>query len=395
MRPTASKSLPDSDDGDWDVIVIGAGPAGAAAAYELARRQVHVLLVERCAFPRYKVCGACLNARAVDTLDRMRLGSRMARLKWMPLVCVQLGVGDQNVRLPLQGSFAVSREQFDECLVLAAVDEGATFLSETTAVVEANGATAQRSVKLRERGGAERTVRARIVLCAGGLASTCLRNLDGFSSQVATSAKVGLGAIATDFPDFYEPGMIAMAVGRGGYVGLTQSEPGVLNIAAAIGADCLRCEGGPAAAVVSILRASKFPAFPSLETADWHGTVPLTRRTSRVAGSRLFLLGDATGYVEPFTGEGIAWALQSAAAVVPLVMEGLVQWQDSLSGQWASLHRRLIVRKQAMCSSVAYLLRHPRMTSGVLRTLTWFPSLASRVVEQACGSRVKHPVFHP
>jgi len=54
---------------DWDVVVVGAGLAGALAAHGLARRGVRVLLVEQRLFPRWKVCGACLSPQALAALD--------------------------------------------------------------------------------------------------------------------------------------------------------------------------------------------------------------------------------------------------------------------------------------------------------------------------------------
>ena len=59
----------------WDVAVVGAGPAGSLAARELARRGAAVLLIDRARFPRYKVCGGCLNPRAIRQLEKAGLGN--------------------------------------------------------------------------------------------------------------------------------------------------------------------------------------------------------------------------------------------------------------------------------------------------------------------------------
>ena len=64
----------------WDCVVIGAGPAGALAAREVARRGASVLLLDRAAFPRYKVCGCCLNPRSLGVLDRVGLGHLVGQL---------------------------------------------------------------------------------------------------------------------------------------------------------------------------------------------------------------------------------------------------------------------------------------------------------------------------
>ena len=71
-------------------------------------------------------------------------------------------------------------------------------------------------------------------------------------------------------------------------------------------------------ALQALFADARFPAPARLHAAQVRGTLPLTRTTSSVTLPRTFLLGDAGGYVEPFTGEGMSWALSAAAAVVPL-----------------------------------------------------------------------------
>jgi 2-polyprenyl-6-methoxyphenol hydroxylase-like FAD-dependent oxidoreductase len=106
-----------------------------------------------------------------------------------------------------------------------------------------------------------------------------------------------------------------MATGRGGYVGLVRVEDGRLDMAAAFDPVFVKSVGGLGAAAETILREVGWPAPPALAEEPWKGTPALTRRARRLAGHRCFVVGDAAGYVEPFTGEGMAWAVMSAAAV--------------------------------------------------------------------------------
>ena len=109
----------------------------------------------------------------------------------------------------------------------------------------------------------------------------------------------------------------------------------------------------------------------------------LTRRTRPIAGERFFLLGDATGYVEPFTGEGIAWALLSGQAIAPLVEKGIDQWDPALPRTWSRLHRRLVMQRQLLCRGVALLLRHPKLASVALVGADRLPRVAELIIRHA------------
>ncbi len=85
----------------WDVIVIGAGPAGALAAYLLAKHSLRTLLVEKAEFPRAKVCGGCVNLRALDALQRVGLGA----------LCDQFGTHRSNN----SRCIAVARQRRSPC----------------------------------------------------------------------------------------------------------------------------------------------------------------------------------------------------------------------------------------------------------------------------------------
>jgi flavin-dependent dehydrogenase len=86
----------------WDAVVVGAGPAGTMAARELARRCVRVLLVDRVRFPRYKVCGSCLNPRSLRLLHKAGLGELTKSLGAIPLTGLRVGAENRfaDVRLP-------------------------------------------------------------------------------------------------------------------------------------------------------------------------------------------------------------------------------------------------------------------------------------------------------
>ncbi len=368
------------DGSAWDAVVVGAGPAGALAARQLARAGARTLLVERAAFPRWKVCGACLNGHALATLRATGLGALVPRLGAVALDRFELRFGGRAVHLPLPDGVALSRARFDAALAGAAAEAGATVLFETQAHVE-EVREGSRAVRLVQSGRSVR-VTARVVLGASGLGGTCLPPGAGPRLRVATGARVGAGCVVADVPAAYRPGTIFMATGRHGYVGLVRVEDHSLNVAAAFATDFVRTLGSPGRAAAAILDDAEAPPVPGLASADWRGTPALTRRVSPPGDDRLFLLGDAAGYVEPFTGEGMAWALASGHAVAPLALRAIEGWTSGLVREWSAVHRRLVGRRQVVCRAASLALRRPWLIPIVFGTLARWPAASGYVLRR-------------
>jgi flavin-dependent dehydrogenase len=365
---------------DWDVVVVGAGPAGSLAAFHLARRGLTTLLVERATLPRWKVCGCCLNPRAAVVLERAGLGSLLSSCGAVPLSAVLLGAGGSAGKIPLNRNFALSRESFDTALARAAVEAGAHFLPGTRATLEEGVSQDHRRLWLQQGAGAAE-VRARVVLSAVGLGGHLLGRPGVPEAPSEPGSRIGAGVTMSCPPDsFYTPGTIFMACGQGGYVGLVRLEDDRLDLAAAFDSAAVRSAGGPGGLAVRILAEVGWPGPPLLREQPWKGTVPLTRRARHLAEQRVFVLGDAAGYVEPFTGEGMAWALASAEGLTPLVAAGVRCWDDSLAVRWARQHARIVTRRQWACRATAALLRRPRLTAAVVAVLARVPMLAVPVV---------------
>src|SRR4051794_15399315 len=151
----------------WDAIVLGAGPAGAIAARQLAASGARVLLVEKKAFPRGKVCGACLNESALGVLESVGLSDRIAVLGGTRLKAFQLGFRGRAMRLGLPAGMALSRARFDAALVDAAVASGAAFLPESQGLLAPVQAGVRRVILVQV--GRSITATARVVLIATGL----------------------------------------------------------------------------------------------------------------------------------------------------------------------------------------------------------------------------------
>lgn len=339
----------------WDALVIGAGPAGSVTARELARRGRRVLLVDKATFPRTKVCGCCLNGAAVKTLERIGLGHVLEGAVQLNRVNIAAGSRSANVRL-MRG-VALSRDVFDTRLIESAVQAGVEFRPNTMIPLS------------RDLTGSE--FEAGVVIVASGLT--------GGDAIPEPGSRIGGGVVlpASASDRFFTPGTIYMATGRNGYVGLVRVEDDRLDIAAAFDPAFVKSSGGLGPAAETILQETDWPVPSGLATAAWKGTPALTRRPTRLAGHKYFVVGDAAGYVEPFTGEGMAWAVMSAAALAPIAAQ---EWHPGLIREWEATHRRIVARRQHLCRVVSRVLRSPMLTGLAVRALEVMPMLARPVV---------------
>jgi flavin-dependent dehydrogenase len=386
-RLTQASGTLDQVKQEYDVIVIGAGPAGSLVARELAKNSVNVLLLDKNIFPRAKVCGCCLSASALKTLQACGLEHLPKQLGAIPINQLHLGVGDCSVDLPLTDELAISRQLFDSALIDEAITAGAQFLPQAAAVVEQSDGQKLFVIVLSDQ--QTRVLSSRIVVVADGLGGVSTQNFPELAPIVATNARIGTGAVSEQAPSFYENGTIYMSYGAGGYLGLVRIEDGRTDVAAALDPAFLKSCGTAAAAAKELLTACHWPVPPDLDQLAWKGTVPLTRHRPAIAAHRLFLVGDAASYVEPFTGEGIAWAMQSALLLAPLVVQALKHFDETFIWRWEHIYRRSVVRAQRPTKMLAQVLGNPELASNATRLLSKTPMLAQRVARLLRGTTSK------
>lgn len=359
----------------WDAIVIGAGPAGALAACLLARQDYSVLLLDKAPFPRYKVCGCCLNRLSLQLLKKHGLVDILDNLNAIPLHSFWLRTHNNSLRLNLPESAAISREAFDQAITTCAVKAGAEFRGNAFAYVgEIEGAA--RLVTIKNEEDEDERLRCRVVIVADGISGRSLDRLPEFLQYIHASSRIGAGTVLPSDPACYQAGTIYMSAGTGGYVGVVRLEDGRLDLAGAFDLRFVRKAGGPAAAAAKILHEVGFMEPSELQSSVWQGTSALTRYRKKKAGERLFIIGDAASYPEPLTGEGISWALLSATSVAPIASQAISGWTDQLISEWTEMHASLIGRRQSTSALLARLLRSASLTALGLEALEKMPVFA-------------------
>jgi flavin-dependent dehydrogenase len=208
-----------------------------------------------------------------------------------------------------------------------------------------------------------------------------VRHLPECAASIATNSRVGIGATVSGDFEVCPFGQLTMVLSRAGYVGISRVREQQFNVAAAVDRKAL-LRTTPAKIVADILAHAGIDFPAGLMSAHWRGTPPLTSRPKHVAAERVLLIGDAGGYIEPFTGEGMAFALEAAMAITPLVVQAVHSWTPAIAESWEILHRQMVRDRQRTCQQLAWILRRPwaaSLTLGVCRVL---PRITERIIER-------------
>lgn len=339
----------------FDALIIGAGPAGSAAAILLARAGWSVALVERQGFPRRKVCGECIAASNLPLLQLLGIGPMFEARAGAPLRQVALLHGDRWAVADLPAAPArreahrwgrpLGRETLDLLLVQQAERVGAE-LWQPWSVQAVDGAPGHWQCQVRSsQADVRATLCARVLIAANGAWE---RPPWQAEAQRTAHAASDLLAFKANFIGAHLPeGMLPLLALDGGYGGMVQSAPGITTLACCVRRDRLaqlrsdQPETRAGDVIEAWLRRQGSALGRSLSgarrDAPWLAAGPLKPGIRLRADDAILRIGNAAGEAHPILGEGISMALQSAAMLCSRLLAGPTPGRAPHAGSQAGI----------------------------------------------------------
>lgn len=351
----------------YDVVVIGAGPAGSAAAYHASRGGLRVLVTDRAQFPREKTCGDALVPAAIRSLTRMGITDLRGHLA-RGLKVIHLPSGTERIegfgeQGPPYAGFMVPRTVLDDALLTRARASGAKFVHARARRVVARGR--EQVVFLDADDGAKAVVARTVVLATGS------GSLTGLVEGAPALRREVWGLAGRAYLDLLEPPGDLLEV----YVPVTQNgrvRSGfawifpVGGVRVNVGVGMFRPSGSGSGGVAALVHA--FIADRCASDPRFRGAVPggPVRSASIAVGPDLLHLpgllavGDCAGLAHGLTGEGIAPALESGELAAAAILER----PDDPATAYRARVEEILPRQFRLAPALRDLHSHPYLAVG-------------------------------
>jgi flavin-dependent dehydrogenase len=316
----------------FDILILGAGPAGAASAIRAARAGLSCALVDRARFPRDKPCSEYMSPETVRHLDQLGVLPELERAGGIAIAGTTV-TGPHGSALtglfaragaPFRSTgLSLPRRVLDASLVEAARRNGVTVLEEHTVtdLLHEQGAVAGAAVRTGD--GSVRLLHARLTIGADGLRSIVARRIGRRHHGIP--ARMAFVAHATAVPGLSD--RAELHVTAEGYAGLNPIGHGLANVALVVPSRLAAAARGDAAGF-AMSALERIPGVRGRVKADnivrpFLVTGPFAARSRRVVTNGVLLVGDAADFFDPFTGEGICAAFRGAELAVETAQSAL------------------------------------------------------------------------
>ena len=336
-----------------DVIVVGAGPAGATLAYQLAKRGIGVLLLEKEKLPRYKCCAGGLTSKAARLLD-FDISEVVEDVVYeISITCDLRSPYLRQHDQPL--IYTMMRNVFDHFLVKKAQQRGAVLIDgQKVGRIQVSGDWVEVST-------ADNILRSRLAVGADGANSLVAREL-GMGSNIEYDAAIGSEIVVPEeeLASWKSRAQMELGCIPGGYAWVFPKRDHL-----SIGVACL-------ASRAKHLDRLHQEFLNSLGTSDYtisrssSHLIPTCTKGRLVWQDKVLLLGDAAGLADPLTGEGIHNAILSAQLAVPVIENSLVHANANLEDYQEAVEEKIVSELRIARVLSKFFIRFPHLAFGML-----------------------------
>lgn len=396
-RPPLSNSI------DFDVVIVGAGPAGSALAIWLAGEGWRVLLVERERLPHHKVCGEFLSPEAQRTLAALGVKQVVTALAPVNLhgANVTTATGRTlEVNLPGQ-AWGISRYALDAALAAAAEERGVDVRTETT-VTHCKETDEGHLVQLRRRHDAAiaqpdssetYTVYTRAVVLACGRHGAPALGAKITTRRTRNHARDSNVGIKCHFANVSMPEQVELYLFAGGYIGINPVENGYFNVCALASYNAFGRAGRSPRTLIEAAekwnpafgeRLHSARALPDTECA----VAPVNTWRAPTPWNQVPQIGDSAAMIPPLCGDGMAMALRSAELCAPVLAGYLCNafsWRE-MGKQYSRLWHNEFNQRLCIGRMLETMLGAAPMADFLLRVGATIPSVAEYLVRATRGA---------
>ena len=367
------------------MIVVGAGPAGAIAALVLARAGVGVRVLDRARFPRFKLCGDSVNPGALAILRRLGLASAVDDALPVDgmIVTSESGTRVEGRYGGGQQGRMISRHRLDHALLSAARTAGACI--EDGVLVQAPiVADGRVSGVMVARPGGPCRMRAPIVIAADGASSRVARSL-GLARHAGRPRRWAVGAYFEEVGDVQAAGRFGeMHLRNGRYIGIAPL-PGEVTNACVVTADRAALRD-PSGCCSDTLRtdpqlSARFARARMITHPVCLG--PLAVESTAGGAPGLLLAGDAAGFIDPMTGDGLRFALRGGELAAHAALAVLEHGRADAHLDLARRRRREFAAKWRFNRALRALAGSPLAMQMASHGAEWAPRWLEHTIRYA------------
>ncbi|WP_281234005.1 NAD(P)/FAD-dependent oxidoreductase [Flavobacterium gelatinilyticum] len=367
-----------------DVVIIGGGLAGLAGAVHLSKQGLQVILIEKTAYPRHKVCGEYISNEILPYLNWLDID--VSELH--PTAISNFEFTAQNgttakTKLPL-GGFGISRYTLDHFLFEKAVQNGCQVITET--VTDISFADDLFTIKT-----SEQILSSKIVLGAYGKRS----NIDQVLSRDFISKKSPWLAVKAHYKGDFDTDLVALHNFQGGYCGISKVENGLINICYLADYETFKKYKNIDDYQKAVLYKNKKLKLV-LENSTQVFDKPLT--ISQISFDKklpvenhILMIGDTAGLIHPMCGNGMAMAIHSAKIAAELVIDfhhGKIESRSVLEKRYVTAWKKNFSRRMFIGRILARVLTHKKFTHIMTSAAASMPFILSAIIRQTHGSPI-------